>query len=91
MDEKIKLIDLNTREGDPGDFITQNLDNCTGCGNCVLICPANLWKLEKGKSVLAKDYKERCMECVACESVCDYNGINFQIPKGGTGIKYMHG
>ncbi|NVM29543.1 MAG: hypothetical protein HWN65_11945 [Candidatus Helarchaeota archaeon] len=47
--------------------------------------------LDKGKSVLAKDYKERCIECVACESICDYNAIIYTFPKGGTGIKYMHG
>ena len=91
MEDKIKLKDLNIREGDPGDFIIHNSDNCTGCGKCVLICPANIWKMEKGKSSIAKDYKERCMECVACESICDYNAIIFNFPKGGTGIKYMHG
>ncbi|NVM53674.1 MAG: 4Fe-4S binding protein [Candidatus Helarchaeota archaeon] len=91
MTENINLKELNIREGDPGDFITHNIENCTGCGSCIIICPANLWKLEKGKSILAKDYKERCMECVACESVCDYNAITFTYPKGGTGIKYMHG
>ena len=91
MDEKIVLKDLNVREGDPGDFITPNKENCTGCGNCILICPVNLWKLVKGKSELASDYKERCMECAACESVCDYNAITFEYPMGGTGIKYQHG
>ena len=47
--------------------------------------------LEKGKSVLASDYKERCMECGSCETICDYNAIQFSFPKGGTGIKYLHG
>ena len=91
MDEKIHLKELTNREGDPGDFITHISDNCTGCGKCVLICPANLWKLEKGKSSLAQDYKGRCMECAACENICDFNAITFMYPKGGTGIKYMHG
>ncbi|NVM01114.1 MAG: 4Fe-4S binding protein [Candidatus Helarchaeota archaeon] len=89
--EKINLKEIVTREGDPGDFIIHVIDNCTGCGSCILICPVNIWRLEKGKSVLAKDYKERCMECGSCETVCDYNAIQFSFPKGGTGIKYLHG
>jgi ferredoxin-like protein FixX len=91
MEEKIDLKELNTREGDPGDFIIHDAEKCTGCGKCVLICPVNLWKLEKGKSQLASDYKDRCMECAACVCICDFDAISFSYPKGGTGIKYSFG
>ncbi|MHA1264943.1 MAG: indolepyruvate ferredoxin oxidoreductase subunit alpha [Candidatus Helarchaeota archaeon] len=91
MSEKIDLKALNVREGDVGDFIIHNPENCTGCGSCVLICPVNLWKLVKGKSILSSDYQSRCMECASCENICDYNAIRFSYPPGGTGIKYLHG
>ncbi|MHA1130209.1 MAG: indolepyruvate ferredoxin oxidoreductase subunit alpha [Candidatus Helarchaeota archaeon] len=91
MEEKIDLKSLNVREGETGEFITHNPENCTGCGKCILICPVNLWKLENGKSKLAQDYKERCMECAACVSICEFDAISFIYPKGGTGIKYSFG
>ena len=85
------LKDLIHREGDPGDFITINRGNCSGCGKCVPVCPVNLWVIENGKAKIREAYKEICLECASCWQVCDYNAINFQYPKGGTGVIFRRG
>ena len=40
-----------------------NEDLCTGCGQCVIICPVQAIMLVKGK---AKINKEQCVECSVC-------------------------
>ena len=83
--------DLTTRTGDPGDFIKVSIDKCKGCTKCVIICPMELWSIEKKKAKISDDYKELCLECAHCYSICEYNAIDFHFPKGGTGIIYKHG
>lgn len=79
------------REGDSGDFITVNLENCTGCKKCIIVCPVNLWMMEKGKAKIRDKYQEICLECGSCWQVCDYNAVNFTYPKGGTGVVFRRG
>lgn len=45
---------------------------CTGCGNCVDICPAELFKLKDGKAVVVKG---ECFGCRACEASCPSKAI----------------
>jgi ferredoxin like protein len=78
-------------EGDPGDFITVNKENCTACKRCLIVCPVNLWKLENGIAKIRENYKELCLECGSCWQVCDFNAINFSYPKGGTGVIFRRG
>ena len=40
---------------------------------------------------ISDDYKELCLECAHCYSICEYNAIDFHFPKGGTGIIYKRG
>lgn len=79
------------REGDSGDFITTNPENCTACRKCVIVCPVNLWMMEKSKAKIQAKYKEICLECGSCWQVCEYNAINFKYPKGGTGVIFKRG
>ena len=41
---------------------------CTGCGNCVNVCPHNVFRIESGKALIAD--KDACMECGACKKNC---------------------
>ena len=43
-----------------------NLKKCTGCGNCVEICPVSAIKIEKEKAVIS----DECVECGACVNEC---------------------
>lgn len=85
------LKDLIHREGDPGNFITINKENCTCCRKCIVVCPVNLWVMKNGKAEIRDGYKELCLECASCWQVCEYNAITFNFPKGGTGVVFRRG
>jgi NAD-dependent dihydropyrimidine dehydrogenase PreA subunit len=46
---------------------------CTGCGDCVAVCPAGVLALEKGHAVMA--HAEDCQYCGDCEELCPYGAI----------------
>ena len=87
----INFKELVTRTGDTGDFIRIILNKCVGCRKCVIICPMDLWEIVDKKAHLADNYKELCLECAHCYSVCENDAIDFHFPKGGTGVIYKHG
>lgn len=73
------------------DFLSVDTDRCKGCGDCVVVCPIFLWKLEDKKAALASDYEEKCLECGACWHVCEPDAISFDFPGGGKGIVVKYG
>jgi electron transfer flavoprotein alpha subunit len=48
-----------------------DLDKCTGCGNCVSVCPFGLLEIIDDKVHL----KEGCTLCGACQEACDFEAI----------------
>jgi ferredoxin-like protein FixX len=74
-----------------GEFIHHDKARCTGCGRCVNICPMELWELRKSKAFISPDYAEKCVECGSCWLVCESNAIEFNYPKGGTGVIWEYG
>ena len=51
-----------------------NLDNCTGCGSCVAVCPFGVITLVDGKAVIG----EGCTLCGACEETCAFEAITIE-------------
>ncbi|MBA7507364.1 Caffeyl-CoA reductase-Etf complex subunit CarE [subsurface metagenome] len=51
-----------------------DLDKCTGCGNCVPVCPFALLEIVDDKVQL----KEGCTLCGACQEACDYEAIHIE-------------
>ena len=89
---KIDLDQISERApGDPGDFIKLDVEKCTGCGNCAMVCVVNLWRIRGGIASINENYKQKCLECAACYSVCDPMAIDFSYPAGGTGVVYLKG
>jgi NAD-dependent dihydropyrimidine dehydrogenase PreA subunit len=43
-------------------------EKCIGCGACIGVCPASVFKLENGKSIVVNE--ETCIACHSCEGVC---------------------
>ena len=48
-------------------------DLCTGCGDCVAVCPTGALDLGEGKAVLVR--VEDCAYCGDCESLCPQGAI----------------
>jgi len=47
---------------------------CTGCEECVMACPVDVFVMVEGKST-AKNISE-CIECMACVNVCPVDAIS---------------
>ncbi len=87
----MKLNGLTKHIPTASEFISIDQNICNRCGNCILVCVANLWRKIDNEISISEDYKERCLECAACYQVCEANAIKFQYPSGGTGIIYEKG
>jgi len=61
---------MNTR-----DTVTPDIDQerCTGCGDCVVACPAQALVLEEGRAVMA--HPGDCQYCGDCEELCPVGAI----------------
>lgn len=51
--------------------IQVDLDKCTGCGNCVPVCPFGLIEIVDEKAHI----NEGCTLCGACQEACGYDAI----------------
>jgi len=49
-----------------------DLKKCTGCGDCLDICPVEAISMDSGK---ARIDPETCLECEACARVCPVEAI----------------
>ena len=53
--------------------ITIDEAKCTQCGECVKICPSEVYKLENGRVVVGS--ADDCSNCQSCQSVCQPGAI----------------
>ena len=56
--------------------IEVNNETCIGCGECVDICPADVYVLQDGKSAPVR--MEDCINCCSCVEVCPTGSINHE-------------
>ena len=54
-------------------------DNCTGCGECEIICPVKAIHIENNKSVLDK---AKCIGCASCIAACPSMAMFIDIEAG---------
>ena len=52
---------------------TVDVEKCTGCGECVDICPDDVYELQNEKSVPVR--AEDCSGCESCIEVCEQEAI----------------
>ena len=48
-------------------------EKCVGCGECVDICPSEVFELQNEKSVPVN--AEECVGCESCIEVCEEDAI----------------
>lgn len=52
-------------------------EKCTGCGQCIEVCPFGLLRLEGGLVVV----EEGCNLCGACVEVCEFEALSLSLPE----------
>jgi NAD-dependent dihydropyrimidine dehydrogenase PreA subunit len=50
-----------------------NVEECTGCGECVDICPEDVYELQNDKSVAVN--ADECVGCESCIEVCENDAL----------------
>lgn len=56
--------------------VTVDNDKCIGCGECVDICPVEVYELQNEKSVPVN--AEECVGCESCIEVCEQEAITLR-------------
>jgi NAD-dependent dihydropyrimidine dehydrogenase PreA subunit len=69
----------------PEPFILIDKSKCTGCGDCLRVCLAGVFKLRDKKAEVAS--LDRCMECASCLYICEARAVDFSWPSHGTGYR----
>ena len=52
-------------------------ENCTLCGSCVDLCPAEEPVLALGDNAACVVNLDNCTECMACEVNCEYDALHY--------------
>ncbi|MFA7369644.1 MAG: mercury methylation ferredoxin HgcB [Kiritimatiellales bacterium] len=55
-------------------------ETCIGCGQCLAVCPHEVFVLENGKARIAD--LDACMECGACAKNCPVNALSVKTGVG---------
>ncbi|NVM57678.1 MAG: 4Fe-4S binding protein [Desulfobacterales bacterium] len=55
---------------------TVDSEKCTGCGECVEVCPVECLELEDEKCVPVN--AEECLGCESCVEVCEQEAITVE-------------
>ena len=55
---------------------TVDSDKCIGCGECVEVCPVEVFELEDEKAVPAN--ADECLGCESCVEVCEQGAITVE-------------
>lgn len=48
---------------------------CEGCGNCVNLCPGDVFEMQDEKAVIVRE--DDCLDCGSCAEECPSQAINF--------------
>ena len=59
-----------------GYNVTVDVDKCVGCGECVDVCPVEVYEIKDGKSEAVN--AEECLGCESCVEVCEVSAITVE-------------
>jgi NAD-dependent dihydropyrimidine dehydrogenase PreA subunit len=73
---KRRAAPVKNLEETMGWTVTVGTDKCSGCGECVDVCPVEVYELQDGKSVAVNE--EECLGCESCVEVCETNALTVE-------------
>ena len=53
-----------------------DLEKCVGCGECVEVCPVDVYETQNEKSVVVN--ADECLACESCIEVCEEDAITIE-------------
>ncbi len=53
-----------------------DLNKCEGCGNCIDVCPADVFEMENDKASVTRP--DDCLDCGACAEECPPQAITLE-------------
>ena len=56
--------------------VTVDTDKCTGDGECVDVCPVEVYELQDGKAVAVNE--DECIGCQSCVGVCPSDALTVE-------------
>jgi NAD-dependent dihydropyrimidine dehydrogenase PreA subunit len=56
--------------------VTVDKDKCTGDGECVDVCPVDVYQLIEGRAEPVNE--DECLGCESCVEVCDFDAITVE-------------
>ena len=59
-----------------GYNVNVDAEKCVGCGECVDVCPVEVYEINDGKS--SPENAEDCLGCESCVEVCESNAITVE-------------
>jgi heterodisulfide reductase subunit A len=78
--ETVSALSLSRVPGEKFGHASVNAEKCTGCGNCVAVCPFDACRLQKmGRKSISRVNKFKCKACGNCVSVCPNGTV--QLPE----------
>jgi heterodisulfide reductase subunit A len=97
--EAVSALSLSRVPGEKFGHASVNAEACTGCGNCVAVCPFDACRLQKtGRKSVSRVNKLRCKACGNCVSACpngtiqmpehDYRAVGAMIKQAFAGERF---
>lgn len=63
-------------EDSMGYNVIVEAEKCVGCGECVDVCPVEVYEMKEGKSDPVSP--EECLGCESCVEVCETSAITVE-------------
>lgn len=91
LEEKLYRVRYEVDQDHPHIRLDETV--CKDCPDrvCIFICPARVYVPSAEDPRLIKVNHENCLECGTCRVACPREGIAWDYPNGGKGVKYRYG
>ncbi len=91
LEEKLYRVRYEVDKDHPHIRLDEGV--CRACQErvCTFICPARVYVPSPEDPGLVKVNHENCLECGTCRVACPREGIVWDYPNGGKGVKYRYG